>query len=92
MGIRGIGIEAFVGHLVHGVHAVGVQSVFYSVELVADYKGFEFYAQFVGKHAAFCQEFEAYVGHMAFVVFAVDYDIVVVCHNGCVFSLWYGWR
>ena len=81
MGVGGIGVEARVFDLVDHVGAVGEYLVFDAVELVADNEGFEFDAEAVGKHAALGKELEAHIGYAAFVVFAVYYQVVVVCHS-----------
>ena len=52
MWIRGIGVEAFVFYLIYYICAVGENLLFDTVELVADYEGFKFDSEFVGKYTA----------------------------------------
>ena len=81
MWIRGIGVEAFVFYLIYYICAVGENLLFDTVELVADYEGFKFDPEFVGKYTALGQELEAHIGYAAFIVFAVYYQIIIVCHS-----------
>ncbi len=81
MRVGSVGEETLVFNLVHGISAVGEKLVFDTVELVADNDCFEFYTKFVGENAAFGEKFKTYIGHVAFVVFAVNDEIVLICHN-----------
>ena len=80
MGVGGVGEQTCVLYLIYGVGTVGENLIFDSVELVAYHDSFEFHTQTVGQSAAFGKELEAHIGNTAFVVFAVDYEVIIVCH------------
>ncbi len=73
MGVGSVGEQTIVLYFIDCVDTIGEYLIFDAVEFATDDYGFKFHSETVGKHATFCEEFEAYVSHFAFVVFAVYY-------------------
>ena len=86
MGIGRVGEKALVFYLVYKVGAIGENLILNTLEIVANHQSLKLAAKLVGQGAAFSKEFEAYVGNFAFVVLAIYYKIIFVCH----FSRLYG--
>lgn len=82
MGIGCVGEESWILNFVDCIGSVGEQLIFNSLELVANDECLKFYAEAVGKLASFGEEFEADVGNMPVVKFAIYYKVVLVfCHD-----------
>ena len=78
MGIGSIGEKTFVFNFVYSIGAVGENLFFDTFEIVSDNYGFKFYSEAVGEYTSFSEKLEAHIGNTAFVVFAVDYEVVLV--------------
>ena len=81
MGVGGVGIETLVLYLIYNVGAVGEELVFDPVELVAHDKSLQLHAKLAGKLATLGEEFKADIGHLAILVFAINYQVVIILHD-----------
>ena len=79
MGIGGVWIQTGIFYLVHHIGSVGEELILDAVELVADDEGLEFHAELVGQLTALGEQFQAHIRHLAFIVFAIDDYVVLVC-------------
>ncbi len=95
MGKRSVGIETLVLGLIDRVHAIRENLLLYVLEVVAGHYGFELHTELVGKLPAFGQKLKAHIGHLTVFEFAINYEVVLICHCSEVFmigiSRWYGW-
>ena len=80
MGERGIRIQAFVLYLINGIDTIREDLLLDAIESVAGHYCFEFHPEFVCKLPSFGEKLKADIGYLTVFIFAIYYEIVLVCH------------
>ena len=78
---RCIRIKTMILHFIYAVNAIREDLFLDIFQFVACHYCLKFDAELIGKRATFGEEFKADIGHLAILVFAINYQVVIILHD-----------